>query len=72
MTQPLLGSSNKSITSGCAVLTQKPARPIFHFLVLEYIHSRMANKLTMSRSARITLLLVIDVVFFFVELIVGS
>jgi len=32
----------------------------------------MAHKLSMSRSARITLLLVIDVVFFFVELIVGK
>jgi zinc transporter 1 len=32
----------------------------------------MAHKLPMSRSARITLLLIIDVVFFFVELIVGK
>jgi zinc transporter 1 len=32
----------------------------------------MAHKPVMSRSARITLLLVIDVVFFFVELIVGK
>lgn len=30
-----------------------------------------AHKFAMSRSARITLLLIIDVVFFFVELIVG-
>jgi zinc transporter 1 len=32
----------------------------------------MEHKLSMSRSARITLLLFIDVVFFFVELIVGE
>lgn len=31
-----------------------------------------AHKFAMSRSARITLLLIIDVVFFFVELIVGK
>ena len=32
----------------------------------------MAPKLSMSRPARITLLLVIDIIFFFVELIVGK